>query len=120
MVPFNLTPAPSTPVPFVSQSCLWRRGLKWWLLIGIVMQGLLLLAVCLLEKPNGVGAQDALKRCVASSLGISVFGGVVCALVIVRGYERHCPHCGSFASLRFLEATLLVRSRRLANVRTWD
>ena len=37
MVPFNSIPAPSTPVPFVSQSRLWRRGLKWWLLIGITM-----------------------------------------------------------------------------------
>jgi hypothetical protein len=37
MVSFNLIPAPSTPVPFVSACRLWRRGLKWWLLIGIEM-----------------------------------------------------------------------------------
>ena len=29
MVPLNFTPAPSTPVPFVSAYRLWRRGLKW-------------------------------------------------------------------------------------------
>lgn len=56
----------------------------------------------------------------ASPLGISVFGAVVCALAVVRGYERRCLHCGSFASLRFLKASLVDRSRHLANVRIWD
>jgi hypothetical protein len=120
MRPLNFTPEPSAPIQFVSQSRLWRRGLKWWLLIGIVMQGLLLLAICLPGHPEDVSSQDSLKMCVASPLAISVFGGIVCALVVVRGYERRCPHCGCFASLRFLEATLVARSRRLANVRTWD
>jgi len=120
MVPFNLTPAPSTPIPFVSACRLWRRGLKWWLLIGIVMQALLLLATCIPGKLDEVSSQDELKQCLASSLGISVFSGIVCALVFVRGYERRCPDCGCFASHRFLEATLLDRSWRLANVRTWD
>ena len=120
MVPLNLTPAPSTPVPFVSACRLWRRGLKWWLLIGIVIQAWLLLAVCLPGQPDGVSGQDSLRLCLASPLGISLFGGIVCALVVVRGYKRRCPRCGCFASLRFLEATFLARSRRLANVRTGD
>jgi hypothetical protein len=120
MRPLNFTPAPSTPVPFVSACRLWRRGLKWWLLVGIVMQALLLVTICLPGEPDGVDDQDALKRCLASPLGISVFGGIVCAVVVVRGYERCCHRCGSFASLRFLHATLLARSQRLANVRTWD
>ena len=63
MVPFNLTPAPSTPIPFVSACRLWRRGLKWWLLIGIVMQALLLLATCIPGKLDEVSSQDELKQC---------------------------------------------------------
>jgi hypothetical protein len=120
MRPLNLTPEPAAPIQLVSESHLWRRGLKWWLLIGIVMQALLLLAICLPEKPDNVNSQDSLKMCLTSPLGVSVFGGIVCAFVVIRGYERRCPHCGCFASLRFLDATLLARSRRLANVRTWD
>ena len=66
MRPFNLTPAPSTPVPFVSACRLWRRGLKWWLLIGIVMQALLILAICVPGEPEGVSSQDSLRLCLAS------------------------------------------------------
>ena len=120
MRPLNFTPEPSAPIQFVSQSRLWRRGLKWAMLIAVGMQALLLVAICLPGELDGVSSQDSLRLCLASPLGISVFGGVVCTLVVVRGYERRCPHCGCFASLRFLEATLLGRSRRLANVKTQD
>ena len=41
------------------------------------MQGLFLLAICLPGKPDNVSSQDELKRCLASPLGISVFGGIV-------------------------------------------
>lgn len=120
MRPLNFTPEPSAPIQFVSQSRLWRRGLKWAMLIAVGMQVLLLVAICLPGEFDGVSTQDSLRLCLASPLAISVLGGIVCALVVVRGYKRSCPHCGCFASLRFLEATLVARGRRLANVRTWD
>ena len=82
--------------------------------------GVAALAICVPGEPDGVSSQDSLRLCLAWLLGISVFGGIVCALVLVRGYERRCPDCGCFACLRFMEATLVARSRRLTNVRTWD
>ena len=120
MRPLNFTLESSAPIQFVSQSRLWRRGLKWAMLIGTTMQALLLLAICVPGEFDGVSTQDSLRLCLASPLGISVLGGIVCALVVARGYERRCLHCGCFACLRFVETTLLGRSRQLANVRTWD
>ena len=61
------------------------------------------------EHPNPAAAnmlRDATFSACGRSLASQVFG--------VQS------HCGSFASLRFLEASLLARSRGLANVRKWD
>jgi hypothetical protein len=103
MVPFNLTPAPSIPIPFVSACRLWRRGLKWWLLISIVMQALLLLATCIPGKLDEVSSQDELKQCLRGVPGTPYLtldaGGVLAGLVSHHGSigacdsSWHAPPC---------------------------
>jgi hypothetical protein len=112
----NSSHEPPVPIRFVSNGRLWRRGVKRGLLIAVVLQALL--ALTLLGKPEITPLER--DNYVNSPIGLCFLGGIACAIVVARGYHLRCPRCGSFASLRFVEATLLGRRQGLANVRTTD